>query len=51
MTFQNCDTFVTDFLKSNDLSSKITTFGSLGTMILMKTLVLDERCETFRKKY
>ena len=37
VTFQNCDTFVTDFLKSNDLPSKITTFRCLGAMNFMKT--------------
>ena len=37
VTFQNCDTFVTDFLKSNDLRYKITTFGCLGVMNFMKT--------------
>ena len=31
VTFQNCDTFVTDFLKSPDLPSRIITFGCFGS--------------------
>ena len=48
-TFQKCDTFVTNFLKSNDLQSRIITFGCRGTQNLLKSLIIDGRVVFFLK--